>query len=136
MRCQLSGSAQQGTAKVCFGDAAEFCIANVHLLTPGSIAAGLQSLIYGAAVPVGSLFATATSLGATGSTTASITLAAGPMGAIAAGMVLPRVMRYYVRVANVSHTRFRSAIFPSAHKQITERCLFHIYSEPSLFYSQ
>lgn len=57
-----------------------------------SIAACLQSFLFGATVPAGSWFAIATSWGATGAMSAPLAAVAGPVGAVAAG-----VGWYYLR---------------------------------------
>lgn len=51
----------------------------------GSIAAGIQSTAYGAAVPAGGWFATATGVGMTGA--ASVFAVAGAIGAAGAAIV-------------------------------------------------
>ncbi|KIW65523.1 hypothetical protein PV04_07778 [Phialophora macrospora] len=59
-----------------------FCAAGVK---SGSIAAGVQSAIYGGSVPAGSMFATLQSWGATGALAGTLGVAAVPVGIVVAG---------------------------------------------------
>ena len=59
-----------------------FCAAG---LQAGSIAAGVQASVHGAAVPAGGIFATLQSWGATGAMAGTLGAAAVPVGIVVAG---------------------------------------------------
>ncbi|EXJ82348.1 hypothetical protein A1O3_06161 [Capronia epimyces CBS 606.96] len=59
-----------------------FCATGVKA---GSIAAGVQASLYGAAVPAGGIFATLQSWGATGALAGTLGVAAWPVGIVVAG---------------------------------------------------
>ena len=54
-------------------------------VTACSIAAGVQSIVYGAIVPAGSVFAGLQGLGATGAAAGTLGMAAAPISIVAAG---------------------------------------------------
>jgi len=80
--CQLWALEQQASRQVCSNnnDGRAVQLAKYLLVRTGSVAAIVQSSLYGAVVPAGGWFAAATSWGATGAMAVPLAVAAVPVG--------------------------------------------------------